>query len=139
MVVLKSRLLLPPLLPALNPSLSIARGRLLGLLVPTTQHVLKEISRVVAEIGLAGRSTTSPEDELPVGAKGWKVVGARFRDWSATAGYLARADRSLELKFKQVGETYYPHPLVLMVPFLARKNLETNWQRSLSPRGGARP
>lgn len=43
------------------------------------------------------------EDELPVGAKGWKVVGARFRDWAVTAGYTARADRSLELKFKQVG------------------------------------
>ena len=45
------------------------------------------------------------EDKLPVGAKGWKVVGARSRDWAATAGYPARADRSLELKFKQVDET----------------------------------
>ena len=45
------------------------------------------------------------EDELPVGAKGWKVIGSRFRDWAVTAGYPARVDRSLELKFKQVNRT----------------------------------
>lgn len=49
------------------------------------------------------------EDELPVGAKGWKVVGSRFRDWAVTAGYPARTDRSLELKFKQVDKTPFFH------------------------------
>lgn len=47
------------------------------------------------------------EDELPVGAKGWKVVSSRFRDWAATAGYPARTDRSLELKFKQVDKPFF--------------------------------
>lgn len=47
------------------------------------------------------------EDELPVGAKGWKVVGSRFRDWAVIADYPARTDRSLELKFKQVDRTHF--------------------------------
>lgn len=42
------------------------------------------------------------EEELPVAAKGWRVVGARFRDWATVTQFPARTDRSLELKFKQV-------------------------------------
>ena len=40
--------------------------------------------------------------ELPIGAKGWNVVGARFREWAAMSGCPPRTDRSLEVKFKQV-------------------------------------
>ena len=43
------------------------------------------------------------EAELPVGAKGWNTVGARFREWAAISECPARTDRSLEAKFKQVG------------------------------------
>lgn len=52
------------------------------------------------------------DDELPVGAKGWNVVGARFREWAAATEHPARADRSLEIKFKQVCIThhYWPAP-----------------------------
>lgn len=42
------------------------------------------------------------EDELPIASKGWRVVGARFRDWAIVTQAPARTDRSLELKFKQV-------------------------------------
>jgi len=42
------------------------------------------------------------EAELPVGAKGWSVVGARFREWAAVAEYPSQTDRSLEAKYKQV-------------------------------------
>jgi hypothetical protein len=42
------------------------------------------------------------DEELPVGAKGWNVVGARFREWAANTEHPARADRSLEIKYKQV-------------------------------------
>jgi len=45
------------------------------------------------------------EEELPVGAKGWNVVGARFREWAAVTEHPARTDRSLEIKYKQVGAT----------------------------------
>lgn len=27
------------------------------------------------------------EDELPIGAKGWNSVGAKFREWAVTAQY----------------------------------------------------
>ena len=43
------------------------------------------------------------DEELPVGAKGWSVVGVRFREWAATTEHPARTDRSLEIKYKQVG------------------------------------
>lgn len=43
------------------------------------------------------------EEELPIASKGWRVVGARFRDWATVTQGPARTDRSLELKFKQVG------------------------------------
>ena len=46
------------------------------------------------------------KEELPIASKGWKVVGAQFRDWAVVADYPARADRSLELKFKQV--SFFP-------------------------------
>lgn len=42
------------------------------------------------------------EEELPIASKGWKVVGARFRDWAAGVKRPERTDRSLELKYKQV-------------------------------------
>jgi len=42
------------------------------------------------------------EEELPIASKGWRVVGCQFRDWAVVAGYPARTDRSLELKYKQV-------------------------------------
>jgi hypothetical protein len=42
------------------------------------------------------------EDLLPVGGKGWAAVGIRFREWAAATSSTARADRSLEMKFKQV-------------------------------------
>jgi hypothetical protein len=42
------------------------------------------------------------DEELPVGAKGWNVIGARFRDWAAITENPARTDRSLEIKYKQV-------------------------------------
>ena len=42
------------------------------------------------------------EEELPIASNGWRVVGARFRDWAAVTESAARTDRSLELKFKQV-------------------------------------
>lgn len=42
------------------------------------------------------------EDELPVGAKGWSTIGAKFWEWAAKTQYPARTDRSLELKYKQV-------------------------------------
>ena len=42
------------------------------------------------------------EEELPIAAKGWRVVGAQFRDWAVVTEYPARTDRSLELKYKQV-------------------------------------
>lgn len=42
------------------------------------------------------------EEELPLASKGWRVVGARFRDWATVTQSPARTDRSLELKFKQV-------------------------------------
>ena len=42
------------------------------------------------------------EEDLPVGAKGWNGVGARFREWAAMTEYPSRTDRSLEVKFKQV-------------------------------------
>ena len=42
------------------------------------------------------------EEELPIASKGWRVVGARFRDWAIVTDHPARTDRSLELKFKQV-------------------------------------
>ena len=43
------------------------------------------------------------DEELPIASKGWRVVGARFRDWATVTQSPARTDRSLELKFKQVG------------------------------------
>ena len=46
------------------------------------------------------------EEELPIASKGWKVVGAQFRDWAVVAEYPARTDRSLELKYKQVNHFY---------------------------------
>lgn len=42
------------------------------------------------------------EEELPIAAKGWRVVGLQFRDWAFVADNPTRTDRSLELKFKQV-------------------------------------
>ena len=42
------------------------------------------------------------EAELPVGAKGWGTVGAKFREWAATTENSSRTDRSLEAKYKQV-------------------------------------
>ena len=42
------------------------------------------------------------EEELPIASKGWRVIGSQFRDWVIFAEYPARADRSLELKYKQV-------------------------------------
>jgi hypothetical protein len=45
------------------------------------------------------------DEELPVGAKGWNVIGARFRDWAAITENPARTDRSLEIKYKQVKVT----------------------------------
>lgn len=49
------------------------------------------------------------EAELPVGSKGWNVVGARFREWATTTEYPSRTDRSLEVKFKQVCTIRLPH------------------------------
>ena len=43
------------------------------------------------------------EAELPIGGKGWGVIGARFREWAAISECPSRTDRSLEMKFKQVG------------------------------------
>lgn len=43
------------------------------------------------------------EEELPIASMGWRVVGSRFRDWASVTQQPARTDRSLELKFKQVG------------------------------------
>lgn len=34
------------------------------------------------------------EEELPIAAKGWRVVGAQFRDWAVVTEYPARTDRS---------------------------------------------
>lgn len=48
------------------------------------------------------------EDELPIASKGWRVVGARFRDWAIVTQAPARTDRSLELKFKQLVKTRKP-------------------------------
>ena len=42
------------------------------------------------------------EEELPIASKGWKIVGAQFRDWAIVTEHPARTDRSLELKYKQV-------------------------------------
>ena len=42
------------------------------------------------------------EEELPIASNGWRVVGARFRDWATVTQNPARTDQSLELKFKQV-------------------------------------
>ena len=42
------------------------------------------------------------EDELPVGGKGWQVVGKRHRSWSKVMGRPERTDKSLENKYKQV-------------------------------------
>ena len=42
-------------------------------------------------------------EELPVGAKGWNVVGAHLCEWAVITEHPTRTDRSLELKFKQVG------------------------------------
>ena len=47
------------------------------------------------------------DEELPVGAKGWNIIGARFREWAANTENPARADRSLELKYKQVGAVHH--------------------------------
>ena len=47
------------------------------------------------------------EDELPIGGKGWNIVGTRFREWAMIAQYPARTDRSLELKYKQVSSYVY--------------------------------
>ncbi|KAF9790669.1 hypothetical protein BJ322DRAFT_990188, partial [Thelephora terrestris] len=48
------------------------------------------------------------DKELPVGAKGWNVVGARFCEWAANTEHPARADRSLEIKYKQLVKTRKP-------------------------------
>ena len=42
------------------------------------------------------------DKELPVGGKGWAVVGARFRDTAQTNGFPQRSDQSLKVKFGQV-------------------------------------
>ena len=42
------------------------------------------------------------EEELPIASKGWKIVGAQFRDWAIVTEHPARTDQSLELKYKQV-------------------------------------
>lgn len=41
-------------------------------------------------------------DELPVGGKGWAVVGARFRDFSRISEFPLQLYRSLRVKFGQV-------------------------------------
>jgi hypothetical protein len=41
-------------------------------------------------------------EELPVGGKGWSVVGARFRDAARTGDFPLRTDQSLKIKFGQV-------------------------------------
>jgi hypothetical protein len=44
-------------------------------------------------------------EELPVGGKGWGVVGARLRDAARTgSGFPVRSDASLKVKFRQVWE-----------------------------------
>lgn len=47
------------------------------------------------------------EEELPIASKGWRVVGSRFRDWAVIFDNPSRTDRSLELKFKQVGFCFF--------------------------------
>ena len=47
------------------------------------------------------------EEDLPIASKGWKLVGAQFREWAIAAEQPTRTDRSLELKFKQVGFSRY--------------------------------
>lgn len=76
------------------------------------------------------------EGELPIGPKGWKVVGCQFRDWAAVAEYPARTDRSLELKYKQVRVTPVggAWPLVAHNPLVAREDKETNWRCRVSAR-----
>lgn len=54
------------------------------------------------------------DQELPVGAKGWNIVGARFREWAGITEHPARTDRSLEIKYKQVGY----HMLLPVYPLL---------------------
>ena len=68
------------------------------------------------------------DEELPVGAKGWNVVGARFREWVASTEHPARADRSLEIKYKQVGFCLY----------LSIRSLLTDGVVSWSRRGSQR-
>ena len=57
------------------------------------------------------------EAELPVGAKGWNAVGARFREWAGLVECPARTDRSLEMKFKQVGSSSPTHVFYSNVHF----------------------
>lgn len=68
------------------------RGRTRG----TPNYKLREIEKLLDFV----------EEELPIAAKGWRVVGARFRDWAIISENPSRTDRSLELKFKQVSSLF---------------------------------
>ena len=66
-------------------------------------------------------------DELPIGAKGWNVVGTRFREWATITQYPARTNRSLELKYKQVlSLNFFTHNLLLMMSSIARSHSKAN-------------
>ena len=69
------------------------------------------------------------DEELPIASMGWRVVGSRFQDWASVSSHPARTDRSLELKFKQVGfsSTNEMSWLLTMFP-LADQNTEANWR-----------
>jgi len=76
------------------------------------------------------------EEELPIAAKGWKVVGAQFRDWAVVAEFPARTDRSLELKYKQVNFTFAgTHDTAAHNLVVARENKEANRRCGLPTRG----
>ncbi|TDL21626.1 hypothetical protein BD410DRAFT_865021 [Rickenella mellea] len=48
------------------------------------------------------------EDVLPLGAKGWKVIGDKHREWARDNRRAERSDKSLELKYKALVRTTKP-------------------------------
>ena len=80
------------------------------------------------------------DEELPIASKGWKTVGAQYRDWAAVAEHPARTDRSLELKFKQVCATLSGTSDTVAHNHLAAcENEEANGGRGVPTRDLPRP
>ncbi|KAK7685823.1 hypothetical protein QCA50_011169 [Cerrena zonata] len=70
------------------PSLKRKRGRASG----ATNYTTEETNQMLMFV----------HEELPVGAKGWAVVGGRYRCWAEEVGVGTRKDKAIENKFKQL-------------------------------------